>query len=95
MKKSVVDIYLNKEVLLYIKHLKHVETDEESGEQTQTQGALQCYIIDEDDLYYHVGENQIEIQRSVKKEDVNIIEIYDPSSIEQSYEEVPDGETIN
>lgn len=95
MKKSVVDLYLNKEVLLYIKYLKNETEDEETGEKTTVQGTLQCYIIDEDDLYYHTGENQIEVQRSIKKEDVAIIELYDPSMIEESFGEVPDGETIN
>lgn len=80
-------------------NLKHFMQTQEATEEgtlvSQEPMGIMGYLIDEDDDYYFLGENDQEANQSVKKSEVMHVAIVDPLEImkaEGSMPDIPEGE---
>jgi len=83
-------------VQISLKHfLQTQEATEEGTLLSQEPMGIMGYLIDEDDDYYFLGENDQEANQSVKKSEVMHVSVVDPLEImraEGSMPNIPEGE---
>jgi hypothetical protein len=83
-------------VLINLKHfLQTQEATEEGTVMSQEPMGVMGYLLDEDDDYYFLGENDQEANQAVKKADVLHVSVVDPLEImkmDGSMPDIPEGE---
>lgn len=78
------DVFVGTTVQIMVKLTK------ESEDGVMSSIAIEGYLLDEDDEYYYVGTNPIEIAGAVKKSEVAVVMSSEPSEYE-----LPEGTQVN
>jgi hypothetical protein len=80
---SFMQVFFGEFVLVTTSHSQTIEQQTAEGEITsmQTQLAYEGFLLDEDDIYYYLGDTPDSINRVIKKEHVLEVSITDQNKV--------------